>query len=418
MASPTLSTAAKDALDRILSDAVARKSTPAMFLGVTTVDGAIYMKTVGTKLVDDPASPAINEDTVFALFSQTKLITTIAALQLIEQGKIALDTPVEIVLPELANPVVVTAQDETGRATATVPAKGKITFGQLLNHTSGLDYFINGILPPDAVPWVYKHQYKDDEDSSTFFKLLKGSHPGVPLRFEPGASWVYGFSTDCAGFIVERLSGKSLEQYFQDHIFAPLGITSMSFSLSPPLQKRLLPISYRTDGKVERWNRPPVFDRDPAKVRVPLGGVGMYGSQKDYLVVLRHLLQIKADCATTPILSRASMESMFTPSLPPTGVEALNGFAGFVHPYLGLPAGAGQFGHGLFVNTADVPGKRRSGSGCWSGMALTSYFVDPTTGVAVVFATQLLPAADDTHERMYDILERKLYGGLVLSAAS
>ncbi|KAF8141099.1 beta-lactamase/transpeptidase-like protein [Mycena galopus ATCC 62051] len=415
MTSPALSPVAKDALDRILSDAVASKSTPAMFLGATSVDGPIYMRTVGRKLVDDLASPAIDEDTVFALFSQTKLITTIAALQLIDQGKIALDTPVEAVLPELVDPVVVTAQDETGRATATEPAKTKITLGHLLNHTSGLDYFINGVIQPDAVPAVYKHHYKDDEDISTFFKILKGSHSGVPLRFEPGTSWVYGFSTDCVGFIVERLSGKSLEQYFQDHIFAPLGITSISFCLTPPLKDRLLPLSYRTNGKVEAWNgRPPVFDRNPAKVQVPLGGVGLYGSQKDYLVLLRHLLQIKANCASTPILSRASVETIFTPSLLPAGVAALNEFVGFVHPYLGLPAGAAQFSYGLCLNTTDVPGKRSSGSGCWSGMALTSYFLDPAVGVAMIFATQILPAADDTHERLYDIVEKELYGGLGL----
>ncbi|KAJ6512620.1 beta-lactamase [Mycena sanguinolenta] len=415
----TLSTATKDALERILSDAVARKSTPAMFLGVTTANGPIYVNTVGNKFFDDPASPAIDQDTVFALFSQTKLITSIATLQLIEQGKIALDTPVETVLPELANPVVVTAQDEMGRPTTTVPANGKITVAHLLNHTSGLDYFINGILPPDDNTWLYKHDYKDDEDVSTFFKMLKGSHSGVPLRFEPGTSWIYGFSVDCLGFIVERLSGKSLEMYFQDHIFTPLGITSMSFCLSPSMQEKLLPLSYRKDGKLERWgNRPPMFDRDPAKVRVHLGGVGLYGSQKDYLALLTHLLQIKADCASAAILSHASVESIFTPSVPPTGILPLNGFAGFVHPYLGLPAGTGQFGHGLFVNTTDVPEKRKSGSGCWSGMPMTSFFVDPTTGVAMVFATQVLPAADDTHERLYDIVEREVYGGLSLGTAS
>ncbi|KAJ7789771.1 beta-lactamase [Mycena olivaceomarginata] len=419
MASPVLSAAAKDALNQILSDAVARKSAPAMFLGVTTVDGPIYVQTAGTTLVDDPKSPPIDEDTVFALFSQTKLITTIATLQLVEQGKILLDTPVETVLPELANPVVATAQDETGRATTTVPAKNKITLRQLLNHTSGLDYRINGALPLDIVPPEYKHNYTNDEDSSKFFKILQASHSGVPLRFEPGTncecvhshqrclfvknnSVAYGFSTDCAGYVVERLSGKSLEQYFQDHIFGPLGMNST-----------LLPLSHRTAGaeSVKRWNRPPVFDRDPAKVRVPLGGVGLYGSQKDYLKLLTHLLQIKGP-ANAQILSRASVESMFMPSLEPTAAATINGVVGFVHPYLGLPPAAAQFSHGLLVNTADVPGKRRSGSGCWSGMAMTSYWVDPATGVAVVFATQLLPGLDNTHERLYDLVEREVYAGL------
>ena len=101
-------------------------------------------------------------------------------------------------------------------------------------------------------------------------------------------------------------------------------------------------------------------------------------------------------------------------------------------PYFGLPAGGGQFGRGLFVNTVDVPGRRKSGSGtceyllgfkpakgaspiglAGGGWANTSYFIDPTTGVAAVFATQLVPTFDNTHQRLYDALERGLYAGLV-----
>ncbi|KAJ7789773.1 beta-lactamase [Mycena olivaceomarginata] len=396
MAFAKLSVTQKDSFDSILTDAVASKSTPAMFFGVTNAEGPLYIKTVGTKLVDDPASGAIDEDSVFWLCSQTKLITSIAALQLVEQGKITLDTPVETVLPELANPVVVTAHDEAGRPVTTTPAKGKITLGQLLNHTSGLDYALDGTTPTTGatlgMPVAYSRLYKDGEGVSTFFEVLKGSLPGIPLRFEPGTNFAYGFSTDCAGFIVERLSGKSLEQYFQDHIFGPLGLTSSSFYLTPQLKERLLPISYRTkSGPIERWNAPPIVDQDPANVRVHLGGVGL---------------------ATTSILSRASFDSLFAPSLPPAGAATLDVMAGFFNAHVGLPAGAAQFGRGLMVNTADIPGKRRKGSGAWGGWAGTSFFVDPAAGVAAVVGTQLVPTMDDMHERKYNELERALYGGL------
>jgi len=289
--------------------------------------------------------------------------------------------------------------------------------GQLLNHSSGLDYGVDGTTPMSgatrAMPVAYSHSYKEGEDVTTFFKILKGSLSGVPLRFEPGTNFAYGFSSDCAGFIVERLSGKSLDQYFQDHIFGPLGIKSASFYLTPPLKDRLLPLSYRTkSGTVERWNATPVVDQDPAHVRVHLGGVGLYASQKDYLAVLRHLLQIKAGSAANPIVSRASVDTMFEPTLPTTGVDTLTAMIGMTAPHLGLPAGAAQFGRGLLVNTADIPGKRKKGSGAWGGWATTSHFVDPTTGVAAVFATQLVPAGDDKHERLYNELERALYAGL------
>ncbi|KAJ6578097.1 beta-lactamase [Mycena capillaripes] len=415
MASPSLSQAQTEAFDRILSDAVSSKSTGPLFFGVTTADAAIYTHAVGTKLIDDPTSGNIDEDTVFWLCSQTKMVTTIAALQLIDQGKITLDTPVETVLPELADPVVVTGRDEAGRPTTTTPAKEKITFGQLLNHSSGLDYFHDGTTPASGMPIAYSYSYKD-EDVSAFFKILKGPFSGVPLKFEPGTDFGYGFSSDCAGFIVERLSSKSLEQYFQDHIFAPLGITSASFYLTPALKDRLLPLSYRTkSGVIERWKRPSVIDQDPAHVRVHLGGVGLYASEKDYLTILRHLLQIKAGRATSPILSRASVDSMFEPTLPPAGGTTLNALAGMADPYLGLaPGSAGvQFSRGLSVNIDDVPGKRKGRAGAWGGWASTEFFMDPATGVAAVFGMQLVPTGDDTHKRLFDALERELYKGLV-----
>ncbi|KAJ6512870.1 beta-lactamase/transpeptidase-like protein [Mycena sanguinolenta] len=413
----TLSAVQTSALDSILTDAVASKLTPALFFGVTNAEGPLYLRTVGTKLVDDPASDPIDEDTVFWLCSQTKLITTIAALKLIEQGKIALDTPVESVLPELANPVIVTAHDEAGHPTASTPAKGKILFGQLLNHSSGLDYSVDGTAPMTGptlgMPVACSYTYKEGEGVQKFLEIMKGSLAGIPLRFEPGTNFAYGFSSDIAGFVIERLTGQTLEKYFQEQIFAPLGLTSTSFYLTPPLKERLLPLSYRSpNGTLERWNAPHVVDLDPATVRVHMGGIGLYGSQKDYLTILRHLLQIQAGTATNPILSRASVDSIFESTLPPAGADTLSGLMVWFSPHLGQLPDTAQFGRGVYVNTEDIPGKRRKGSGAWGGWASTSYFVDPTAGVAVVFGTQLVPTGDEMHDRKSDELERVLYSGL------
>ncbi|KAJ6492576.1 beta-lactamase [Mycena vitilis] len=406
MATPKLTAAQTDAFDRILSQAVSSKTSSGVFFGVTTADEAVYLRAAGTKLIDDPASGVINEDTVFWLCSQTKMITTIAALQLIEQGKIALDTPVESVLPELANAVVITARDEKGRPTNTMPAKEKILFGHLLNHSSGLDYNYDWTTPPGGMPPAYSHSYAAGEDVSTFLNFLKGSLPGVALNFEPGTDFAYGFSTDCAGFVVERVSGKSLEQYFQDHIFAPLGITSASFYLTPELKDRLLPLAFRTkSGVIENWKGPSPIDHDPAHVRVHFGGVGLYASEKDYLTLLRHLLQIKAGRATNPILARASVDDMFTPTLPAAGLSSL----GVMAPYSGLSATGVDFGRGLCVNTVDMPGKRNKGSGAWGGWASTSFFIDPTAGLAMVVGNQVVPTGDAEHRQLCDALEGVLY---------
>ncbi|KAJ6631566.1 beta-lactamase/transpeptidase-like protein [Mycena sp. CBHHK59/15] len=310
----------------------------------------------------------------------TKLITTIAALQLIEQGKIALSTPVAQVLPELADPVILTGRDAAGKPATTAPAQNAITLGHLLNHTSGMEYNLE-CAPSRTFPAAIARGYGKDEDSATFFEVLKGALPGQLLKFEPGTDFAYGLSTHCVGFIVERLSGKSLDQYFKDHIFTPLGITSASFYLTPALKERLLPLSFRnSEGTLERWNNQvTIMPQDPEQTNVHFGGAGLYGSLKDYLTLLRHLLQIKAGTAVAhPLLAPASVASLFEPTL---HAPATNSLA----TMLGMPAGSAQFSRGLMLNTVDLPGRRRVGSGSWAGWACTSFVVDPDTGVAVLW---------------------------------
>ncbi|KAJ7720818.1 beta-lactamase/transpeptidase-like protein [Mycena metata] len=426
MAPLAFSAPQKDGFRKIMSDAVASKSTPAVFFGVTSADGLIYSHTEGKKLVDDPTSADIDEDTVFWLCSQTKLITTIAVLQLIEQGKIDLDTLAESVLPELANPVLVTGYDsETGRPSTTIPAKGKITLGHLLNHSSGLDD--SGIKRTQANGMS---ELYSSVDVATFFEMMKGSLPGLPLKFEPGTDFNYAVSTNCVGFIIERLSGKSSEQYSCVSIFS-VGSILVQYPqprphLRPPryhicillpdtASEGALPASVvpHKSGVIESWKGPPVIDQDPAHVPVLFGSAGLYSSQKDYLTVLRHLLQIKAGVATSPILTAASVDKLFEPTLPSVGAKTLDMFAAAVFaPYLEVPAGGAQFSRGLFVNTVDVPGKRKAGSGAWGRWANTSFFVDPTTGVGAVFGTQLAPPGDKDHNQLLDALERALYAAL------
>ncbi|KAK7040497.1 beta-lactamase/transpeptidase-like protein [Favolaschia claudopus] len=418
MSQPVISEAHKSNLDQILIDAGSRKAIPALFFGVTNCDGPIYMRAVGNHVVDDAASGQVNEDTLFWLCSMAKLITTIAALQLIEQNLITLDTPVDSILPGLANPVIVTSHDDRGHPATTTPAKGKILFGQLLNHSSGLDLGVDGktfasgpLQPTHPLHW---HKFEEGEGGAKFLEILKGSLPGVPLLFEPGTSFAYGWSIDCVGFIVERLSGKSLEQYHQDHIFSPLGMESLSFYLTPEMKERLLPLAHRTkSGELEPWTGVLNIDLTAA-----LGGTGIYGSLKDYLTILRHLLQIKGtvlfpgSVMTDAILSRASVESMFSPSLTPTGaIEACKTFKIFL-PHLAVPPAQGQFGNGLFVNTEDVPGRRRKGTGAWCGWAGTNFFIDPTTGIAAVLGTQILPTGDSAYDMIRDELEVALYAAL------
>ncbi|CAK5284762.1 unnamed protein product [Mycena citricolor] len=425
---PRISEAGKAKLDAILTDAFTSKSLPAMFLGVADVEGPIYMNAVGTRWFEDPSSGDIDVDTVFTIFSQTKLITTIALLQQIEQGKISFDTALEEIVPQYANPVILTGEkDEQGKATWT-PARGKILIGHLLNHSSGLDgsiYAPAGIPVPEGMwPSPTTHDYKDEPDpKAKYFYLLNGSGelPGPALHHEPGTDFSYGISSDAAGFVVEALSGKTLEQYFKDHIFCPLGITAPSFHRTPELAANFLPIHLRTPaGTFVRWTAPPVvpFDEETGEadnvgieVKLMHGGAGIYSSQKDYLKILQHILRIKTRRDTTGLLSPSSVDLMFEPTLPPLGAKTISERMSW-NPYLNLPAGSAQYSHGLVLFTEDLPGKRRKGTGAWGGLAMTSYFMDPTTGIAVIFGTQILPPRDKVYEKVYGEIERTIYDAI------
>ncbi|KAJ6508938.1 beta-lactamase/transpeptidase-like protein [Mycena sanguinolenta] len=390
----------QDAIRSMMSRAVESNTLPALFCGVTDHNGDIFMHQAGWKGLGDPSTDPLDENAVFWICSQTKLITSIAAMQQIEQGNIRLSTPVSDILPQLKNPVIVTARDAEGKPIATAPAENPITLGQLLNHSSGIAY------PQSGVAYG-SHFYKDSE---TWLDKIKGSFPAQPLSFEPGSDFAYGFSTDCVGFIVERISGKSLDQYFKDHIFSPLNITSPSFYLTADLKERLLPLSVRnSENKLEKWtNQAEIINRDPEKTNVHFGGVGLYSSLKDYLALLRHLLQIKAGTAVNPILSATSVGALFEPTL---NVPAANTLA----KMLGMPEGSVQFSTGQMLTTADVPGRRKKGTGAWGGFASTSYFIDPETGIAAVFGTQLVPTSADydvAYENLWSEVEEALYAGL------
>ncbi|KAF8208802.1 beta-lactamase/transpeptidase-like protein [Mycena galopus ATCC 62051] len=403
----------QDVIRGIMSRATESNTLPALFCGVTDRNGEIFMHQTGRKVLGDSSSELLDPDAIFWICSQTKLITSIAAMQQIEQGKIQLSSLIKDILPELENPVIVTARDADGKPTATVSARNSITFGQLLNHSSGITY------PKTGVAYG-SHPY---QDSSTW---LMNKIKGQPLSFEPGSDFAYGFSTDCVGFVIEKLSGKSLDN--KDHIFSPLGITSPSFYLTADLEERLLPLSVRnSQNELEKWiNQVEIINRDPEKTNVHFGGVGLYSSLKEYLIILRHLLQIKSGKAVNPILGATSLEALFEPTLNRTAGNTLA-------KMLGMPEGSAQFSTGQMITTTDSPGRRKKGTGScgcildslqlWTtddqppggGYASTSYFIDPESGIAAVFGTQLIPSPADydaTYEKLWSEVEQAIYAGL------
>jgi len=192
--------------------------------------------------------------------------------------------------------------------------------------------------------------------------------------------------------------------YSKERIFEPLDITP-GFYLTPEMRRHLVTLTYRRkDGSLEKWaNQLGTIEQDPEKMDILLGGIGLYSTLKDYLTLLRHLLLIKAGRAQNPIMSVETVSSLFAPSIPPHGAANIELFTGWKHVGYGI---------GLCLATEDWPGRRRKGSGFWYGWAGTYYFMDPATGIAMVYGTQVVPTTDAEVVKLWEQLERAFYAGL------
>jgi len=216
-------------VDRVLADAVARNDVPGVVAIIVGRQGILYEGAFGT--ADAPSGRPMALDTVFRFYSMTKPITSVAAMQLVEQGKLSLDAPASTYLPELGMIPVVTSFDATsGAYSARAPAK-PVTLRQLLTHTAGFGYNFDSAITRD-------------------FKPRNGDSFSEVLLFEPGDQWWYGSNTDWVGRIVERVSGQSLDDYFGQHILGPLRMRETYFNVPEDRQPRLAALHRRgADGQ-------------------------------------------------------------------------------------------------------------------------------------------------------------------------
>src|SRR6516165_7371476 len=206
-------------IDAVLRRATDTKEVPGVVAVAANDKGIIYEGTFGTRNLAQ--GPAMTLDTIFRIASMTKAVTSVAAMQLVEQGRLQLDQPVGDILPELSAPQVLEGFDDAG-APRLRPAKQPITLRHLLTHTAGFAYPV----------W--------DEALGRYIKA-SGTPPGntgklaslrLPLVFDPGERWEYGINLDWAGRVVEAVSGLPLEVYFRQHIFAPLGMSDTDYVIS------------------------------------------------------------------------------------------------------------------------------------------------------------------------------------------
>ncbi len=213
-------------IDGLLKTAAERGDVPGVVAMAATREGPVYQGAFGRRALPDGA--AMTADTVFWIASMTKAITSTAAMQLVEQGKLALDGPIAGVLPELAAPEVLEGFDAAGEPRLR-PARRPITLRHLITHTAG---FVYDIWNADLGRYMEKRGIPG-------IITCENAALALPLIFDPGDKWDYGINIDWVGKAVERVSGQKLGDYFAEHLFAPIGMKDTGFKLTPDRRARL-----------------------------------------------------------------------------------------------------------------------------------------------------------------------------------
>ena len=342
--------------------------------GQTWSHAAGYQDAEKTK----PASP----DNIIQIASMTKLVTTIAALQLMEQGKLDLDTPISAYAPELNGLQVLKgfAADDTP---IFEKANRAPTARELMTHTAGYVYeFWNA------------NALKGGQLGVTPSLFGEGNYLEAPLAFQPGTAWEYGINTDWLGVLVEKLSGQRLAEYFDDNIFMPLGMTDTFYELPVGKLDRSVTVMARAaEGLVKL----PSFQPTPMeKGSMPhySGGGGLSSTVADYGRVLQMLLNGGSLHGKT-LLKPETVDSMFQNNIGDIQPVAL----ATVMPTLSNTADMSfgnevTFGLGLLIHTDGIDGGRKPNTGSWAGLFNSYYWVDREAGTYGIFGTQVLPFYD------------------------
>ncbi len=386
--------AVRIAADEVLERAVEAGEVPGVVALAADAGGVIYEGAFGKREVgrDQP----MTLDTVFWIASMTKAVTSVAAMQLVEQGRLDLDEPLGGRIPELASPRVLEGFDEAG-APKLRPARRPITLRLLLTHTAGFSYDI----------WNPEMGRYAEHAGLPGIIECKDASLGAPLMFDPGERWEYGINIDWVGKAVERESGQTLEAYFREHIFAPLGMDDTGFVIQPAQRERLAAMHARgPDGSLQA-----IPFEVPQEPEFFMGGGGLYSVGRDYLTFLRMLLgggRLNGAQVLRPETVARMAENQIgdlTVGMLKTAIPANSNDAEF------FPGMVKKWGLGYMISTEDAPTGRSANSLAWAGLANTYYWLDPTKRLAGLILTQILPFADPTVLRLFGEFESAIYAG-------
>jgi methyl acetate hydrolase len=382
------------AIDAVLQGAVAAGAVPHVAAIAADRDGVIYEGGAGVRIAGESDDP-VSTTTQFRIMSMTKMVCTAAALQQKERGDLDFDAPVEEYCPEFAQVKVLDGWD--GDQPRLREPASKATVHQLVTHTSGLGY------------WFWNEDLVRYEAATGVPNVVPGRNAAfqAPMVADPGTTYVYGINTDWLGKVVEAVAGTTLDVVVKEGITGPLGMGDTMFRLDSGRLDNCVTVHVK--GEDGNWTSAgEILNQEPDWWA---GGHGLYSTPRDYIRFERALLR-GGELDGERILRQETVDAAFTnqigdldfPAEIPTADPPITDT---------LRAGPGwKWGYGLMLNTQDLPGRRRAGTGAWAGLFNTHFFVDRTTGVCASIYTNSLPFITPEAWTMYGDFETALYASL------
>jgi CubicO group peptidase (beta-lactamase class C family) len=351
---------------------VATGKIPGAILLIQQHGKPVYSENFGVR--DIATELSMSADTIFRLYSMSKAVTSVAAMMLVEEGKLALSDPISKYIPAFADVKVgVEKPGADGNTTLSlVPLDRPITIEDLLRHTSGLTY---GFYDDSLVSKLYEKAdlFNGDFTNAEFVERIAK----LPLAEQPGTAWDYGQSLDVLGRIIEVVSGQSLYQFERERLLGPLGMNETAFYVADPAKRRLIAEPMPNDRSIGSG----LTIRDPMQVRrSESGGAGLVGTVGDYARFAQMLLS-GGTLDGHRYLKPETIALMTKDHIgPETGITRNHAY------YPGANSG---FGLGFAVRTS-VPANTSwpLGEFRWDGVAGTFFFIDPTDDMFAIFMVQ------------------------------
>lgn len=373
-------------IDSMCQQEVSKGNIPGVVALVARNGKIVYYKAFG--MADNAANKALQRDAIFRIASQTKAITATAVMMLWEQGKLHLEAPVSVYIPEFKNAQVLKTFNARDTSYTTEPAKSEITIRQLLTHTSGLGY--GQIDDDERFKMIYKKAGITDlfttENISVGESVKKLAK--LPLHFNPGEKFSYSEGLDVLAYLVEVISGEPFDRYLRKHIFEPLGMNDTWFYLPQEKINRLVTVQQQEKGK---WVAYPTTFYDPqypakGAKRFFSGGAGLSSTAKDYATFLQMYLN-GGELNGVRILSRTTVQLMMS-----NQTDTL-----FKDPfkYFGMAFGV--------VNDrgSTFGGIGSKGTFDWGGYFNTQYFADPKEKIIGILMKQTQGPVTDITSWMF-----------------